>query len=101
GDKAPPSAAELKTFGLDKPQLVATFGAGSSRAVLAIGAKKDDATLYVRDLSKPLVFTVETSLLTDLKKTADDLRVKDVFDFKSFTALGLDITRSGSTVSFA
>ena len=44
--------------------------------------------------------TVDASLLNDLSKTADDLRVKDVFVFKPYTALGLELTRAGSTVSF-
>ena len=101
GDAAPPTPAELKTFGLVQPQLVATFGSGSARATLAIGGKKDDATLYARDLSKPLVFTVESSLLTDLKKAPGDLRVKDVFEFKSYNAVSFDITQGGKTFSFA
>lgn len=101
GDAAPPTDAQLKTFGLDKPQLLATFGAGANRATLAIGGKKDDATLYARDVAKPEVFTVEASLLTDLKKASGDFRVKDVFAFKSFTAETLEITRDGKTTAFA
>lgn len=101
GDRTPPTAAELKSFGLDTPQLVATFGAGSTQAKLAVGAKKDDATVYVRDLSRPLVFTTDASLLVDLKKSAADLRVKDIFAFKAYTARSLDITRAGSTFSMS
>ena len=101
GENAPPTAAELKKFGLDKPQLVATFGAGSTTAALAIGGKKDETSVYARDLSRPFVFTVEPNILTDLKKTASDLRVKDVFDFRSFNAVGLDVTRAGTTVSLS
>jgi hypothetical protein len=101
GESGPPSAADLKKFGFDRPQLLATFGAGSTTAALAIGAKKDDTAVYVRDLSKPLIFTVETSFLNDLKKGPADFRVKDVFEFKSFTAQSIDITRAGTTMSFA
>jgi hypothetical protein len=93
----PPTPADLKKFGLDKPQLVATFGAGSTRATLALGGKKDDATIYARDMSRPVIFSVEKSLLDDLKKKADDLRLKDVFAFRSFTVSGLDITYAGTT----
>ncbi|MEO8482528.1 MAG: DUF4340 domain-containing protein [Acidobacteriota bacterium] len=98
---AEPSAAQLKTYGLDAPQLIATVGAGSSKATLAIGAKKDESGLYARDLSRPIVFTVEPALLTDLTKKADDLRVKDVFQFKSFSANSLDITHGAAAVSYA
>ncbi len=97
---AEPSAAEMKTYGLDAPQLVATVGTGSSKATLAIGAKKDDANLYARDLSRPMVFTVEPALLADLTKKADDLRVKDVFQFKSHSATSLDITHGATVVAY-
>jgi hypothetical protein len=101
GDASAPTPADLKKFGLDRPQLVVTIGAGSNRASLAIGGKKEDGTLYARDLSKPLVYTIDATLLTDLDKKPEDLRVKDIFDFKPYTALGLDITHAGVTYSFA
>jgi hypothetical protein len=97
----PDGTAMLKTYGLDKPQLVATMAAGSTRATLAIGTAKEDGSLYARDLSRPMIFTVEKALLDDLKKNADDLRVKDVFEFRSFTATGLDVTGAGIAASFA
>ncbi|HYN09360.1 MAG TPA: DUF4340 domain-containing protein [Vicinamibacterales bacterium] len=92
--------ADLKKYGFDKPQAVATIGAGSTRATLAVGSKVDDTTLYARDLSRPMVFTVESSLLEELKRKPDDLRVKDVFEFRSFTALGVDFTYGGQTYTF-
>jgi hypothetical protein len=101
GETTPPSAAELRAFGLDNPRLVLHLGAGSTRASLAIGGTQDETSRYARDLSKPLVFTVDSALLADLAKSPDDLRVKDVFAFKPYTALGLDITRNGATMSFA
>jgi Domain of unknown function (DUF4340) len=101
GEQTPASPKDLKTYGLDQPQLVLTLGAGSNRASLALGAKKDDATIYARDLSRPLVFAVDTGLLTDASKTADDFRVKDVFQFKSFDAQSLDITRGTTTSAFS
>jgi hypothetical protein len=101
GDAAPPTTTELAKFGLDKPQLVVTIGAGSNRASMAIGGKKEDGTLYARDLSKPLVYTIDAAILADLDKKADDLRVKDVFEFKPFNALSVDITYGGTTYAFA
>ena len=92
--------ADLKKYGLDKPQAVATIGAGSTRASLAIGGKVDDSTVYTRDLSRPMVFTVESTLLEDLKRKPDDLRVKDVFAFRTFNALGVDLTFGGQTYTF-
>jgi hypothetical protein len=73
---------DLKTYGLDKPQAVATFGAGSNRATIAIGGKKDDTSVYARDLSRPMVFTLEQTILTDIKKKPEDVRLKDIFEFR-------------------
>ena len=92
--------ADLKKYGLDKPQAVSTIGAGSTRATLALGGKADDTSLYARDLSRPIVFTVDKSLLDDLKKNPDDLRVKDIFEFRTFNALGVDLTYGGQTYTF-
>lgn len=98
---APEGAKDLKKYGLDKPQAVATIGVGSTRASLAIGSKLEDGSLYARDLSRPIVFSVDATLLDDLKKKADAFRMKDLFEFRSFTALGLDVTRGGENFSFA
>ncbi|HEX5215869.1 MAG TPA: DUF4340 domain-containing protein [Vicinamibacterales bacterium] len=92
---------DLKTYGLDKPQATATFGAGSNRATLAIGAKKDDNAVYARDLSRPVVFTLEPSVLTDIKKKPEDVRLKDIFEFRTFTATGLDITHGATALTIA
>ena len=47
------------------------MGAGSTRATLAIGKADDSGNLYARDLSRPMVVTVEAALINDLKKKAD------------------------------
>ena len=91
---------ELKKYGLDKPQASATIGAGSTRATLVIGGKKDDSSLYARDLSRPMVFTVDAALLEELKKTPDDFRKKDLFEFRAFSALGVDVTIGGRSHTF-
>jgi len=100
GEAAEPTAAELRKFGLDRPQALVTVGAGSTRASLAIGGKKDDTGLYARDLSRPLVFTVPSTLLDDVKKTPDDVRLKDVFAFRPYSVTGVDATYGGKTWSF-
>jgi hypothetical protein len=94
------SPADLKAYGLDKPELVATIGAGSTRATLAIGGKYDDTSVYARDLSRPLIFTLDKAVLDDVKKKPDDLRIKDVFEFRTFTANAIDLTYGGVTYSF-
>jgi hypothetical protein len=89
---------DLKKYGLDKPQATATIGAGSARATLALGSKKEDGSLYARDLSRPAVFTVEGTLLDDLKKSADDYRRKELFEFRSFSAQHVEVTFAGQTL---
>jgi len=107
GSKTPPEApknfsdADYKAYGLDKPQVTATVGVGSTRAQLAIGGKFDETTVYARDLSRPtVVFTVEKGVLDDVKKKADDLRVKDVFEFRAYTAQSVELTYAGVTYAF-
>jgi len=94
-----PTPADLKKYGLDKPEATVSLSAGSSRATLAIGAKAPDGnTVYARDESKPAVVTIESSLIDDLKKGADDYRRKDLFEFRPFNATHIELTRNGQTI---
>jgi hypothetical protein len=97
---AEPSAADLRKYGLDAPRLVVTAGSGSSAASLAIGSERDESSAYARDLSRPIVFTVDAALLLDLQKSADDLRVKDIFDLNAFSAQSLEMTHGSTSVAF-
>jgi hypothetical protein len=93
------SPADLKKYGLDKPEATVNLGLGSAKATLLFGGKAADNTVYARDASKPSVVTVESSLLDDMKKSADDYRRKDVFEFRPFNATHIEITRNGQTVT--
>ena len=93
-------AAALKEYGLDKPEVTVHVGAGSSEAGLAIGKAAAEGTVYAKDLSRPMVFTVEKALADDLKKSPDDFRIKDLFDARSFNTTRLDITYKGQTLAF-
>jgi hypothetical protein len=85
--------ADLKTYGLDKPPVTINLTSGSSKATFEIGGKATDDTVYARDASKPMVFTVEKQLLDDVKKTADDYRRHDIFESRAFNVTHIDITR--------
>lgn len=94
-----PSPEDLKKYGLDKPEATVDLNAGSARATLQIGAKTPEGnTVYARDASKPAVVTIESSLLDDLKKGADDYRRKDLFEFRPFNATHIEMTRNGQTI---
>jgi len=95
------SPALLKEHGLDKPQVLVTIGAGSATAELAIGKKEDETHFFARDLSRPLIFSVDKTLVDELLKKADDFRVRDVFAYRSFTAQGIDVTSGGQTFTYA
>jgi hypothetical protein len=95
---AEPTAADLKTYGLDKPEATVNLNAGSARVTLVFGGKAESNTVYARDASKPAVVTVESTLLDDLKKGADDYRRKDLFEFRPYNVTHLELTRNGQTI---
>jgi hypothetical protein len=93
-------AANLAEYGLDKPAATVRVTSGSAQAGLAIGKSAGDGVVYAKDLSRPLVFTVESALFDELKKPAADFRVKDLFDGRSFNTTRVEVVRAGQTMTF-
>ena len=93
-------ADDSAAYGLDQPLATVIVGTGSSRATLLIGRSSDDTSIYARDLSRPTVFTVESSILDEIQKPAVDFRSKDLFGFRLFNAARFEITRDGETLAF-
>jgi hypothetical protein len=93
-------ANALKEYGLDRPAATVHVTSGSAQAGLAIGKSAGEGVVYAKDLSRPMVFTVESALADELKKPADDLRLKDLFDARSFNSTRVEIARAGQTVAF-
>lgn len=77
------NAADLAKYGLDKPSMTVTVGTGSAKATLVVGKTDKDQT-YAKDASRPMVFTVDSTLQTDLNKEFDDYRKKELFEFRPF-----------------
>lgn len=94
------SAVELESFGLAEPAISVALGAGSAAATLHVGDETPDGTRYARDASRPLVFTVDASLVTSLEREAAEYRRKALFAFRSFNATRLEIERPDGTVVF-
>ena len=92
-------APNLAEYGLDKPAATVRVTSGSAQAGLAIGKTAGDGVVYAKDLSRPLIFTVESALFDELKKPAGDFRVKDLFDSRSFNTTRLEIVRGGQTIA--
>jgi Domain of unknown function (DUF4340) len=93
-------AADLGTYGLDKPAATVRVGSGSSLATLLIGKNAESATVYAKDAARPAVFTIESTLVDDLKKDVSDYRLKDLFDARSFNTTRAEIARNGQTSTF-
>jgi Domain of unknown function (DUF4340) len=92
--------ADARKFGFDKPAAVVRMGTGSSQATLTIGGAAEEGTVYAKDHSRPAVFTVESSVLDELKKDPSEYRQKDLFDARSFNATRVEIVRGGQTHTF-
>jgi hypothetical protein len=91
---------DAKDYGLDKPSATVRVTSGSSQAGLAIGKSAGEGVVYAKDLSRPLVFTVEQALLDELTKPTDDFRIKDLFDARAFNTTRVEIVRNGQTTVF-
>src|SRR5205085_1286295 len=89
----PEDLKDLKTYGLDKPEVTATIGMGTSSVVLQLGSKADTVTLWAKDPARPAVFSISNGLAEELRKNASDLRRKEVFEFRPFNTTRFEITR--------
>jgi Domain of unknown function (DUF4340) len=94
-----PDDPDLKKYGLDKPTSTIVVGTGSSRATLTLG-KTENAVVFAKDASRPLIFTVAPTVKTDVFKELSELRRKDLFDSRSFTAARVEIRRGTETFTF-
>jgi hypothetical protein len=96
---APDPIGPPKQYGFDAPSATMTITTGSASATLSLG-KTENAVVFAKDASRPLVFTVAPTLRTDVIKDVGDFRRKDLFDFRSFTATRVEFARGGSTQAF-
>jgi hypothetical protein len=91
--------ADLGQYGLDRPSVSATVSSGSSRATLLLG-RATEGGFFAKDAARPVVFAVDEGLATELKKTVADLRRKDIFDARSFTANRIELRRGAESYTF-
>lgn len=96
---SPDDLKDLKKYGLDKPEASATLGIGNSHVTLEVGSKADTG-LWARDPSKPVIFSISNGVAEELRKTTFDLRRKELFAFRSFSATRFEITRGKDTRAF-
>jgi hypothetical protein len=91
------NATDLAKYGLDKPSATINVAMGSSRATLLLG-KTENAVVYAKDASRPMVFTVAPTLKTDVIKPVSEFRRKDLFDARAFTTTHIEFKRGNETI---
>ena len=89
--------ADLDAFGLAEAPVTATVALGSASAELRVGGEAPDGTVFARDASRDLVFTIDAALASDLERDAATYRQKDLFSFRPFNASRVSVSRGGVT----
>jgi hypothetical protein len=97
-EEAAPAA--LNQYGLADPAVSVTIAMGDSSAELAVGRSADDESVYARDTSSQVVVTIDSTLAEELRKPPEDYRRKDPFEFRTYNATRIELTRGDQTVAF-
>lgn len=91
---------DLEPFGLGDPAFSVAVSAGSSTATLHVGGETPDGDYFARDAARPIVFTVDASLVTSLERDASEYRRKAMFAFRSYNATRLEVERGAGAAVF-
>jgi hypothetical protein len=86
-------------YGFDTPTATMTLKVGGESHTVTLG-KIDNAVVFAKDSSRPLVYMVAPTLQSDVVKEVDEFRRKDLFDFRSFTATRVEFVRGDQTQAF-
>jgi hypothetical protein len=89
---------DLAKYGLTKPTGTITVKTGSSSATLTLGST-ENALLFAKDSSRPLVFTLAPIIKEDVLRSVADFRRKDLFDARAFTATKAEFKRGAETIT--
>ena len=92
-----PDGKDLAKYGLTKPTGTIVVNTGSSNASLILGST-ENALLFAKDSSRPLVFTIAPVLKDDVIRSVAEFRRKDLFDSRAFTATKAEIKRGAETI---
>ena len=96
----PEDLKDLKPYGLDRAEVVATIATGASATRLELGGPAEAGSVWARDPSRAAVFSVSEGVADELRKKPEDLRRKEVFDFRPFNTTRFEITRGRDTRAF-
>ncbi len=90
----------VNQYGFDAPALTVTVGSGDTHTSLLISGKGIEGTRYAKDSSRPDVFTVGESFVKDMQKDVAELRKKDLFEARPFSANRMEVRRGSTTLVF-
>jgi hypothetical protein len=94
------SPSELRQYGLQPPTEVLTLTTSQGVLKKLMIGGETGAQYYAKDEARTPVFTVDSSVVSSLKKNAFDLREKKVSEFESWNVKRAEI-RSGDGRTFA
>ena len=94
------SPNDLEPYGLSDPNARVMTRTGSSTATLIVGKEAPDGSRYAQDGSRELVFTIDAALAGDLERDPSEYRRKDLFSFRPFNAIRLEVELAEGTVAF-
>jgi hypothetical protein len=94
------NAEKPAEYGFDQPAVSVELGTGSSKAVLYIGKEAGEGVVHAKDQSRPIVFTIDAALSTDLAKDPAEFRQRDLFDARAFNSNRIEIVRGDQTIAF-
>lgn len=85
------------SYGFGSPALTVKLTGPESTQTLVLGRKdeKNSGRYYAENSELAPIFTLNSSLLTDLEKQPSDLRDKDLFSFSSLDAKSVEIETPG------
>lgn len=93
-------AKDYAQYGLEPPAATVRVASGSAQSTLVIGGSAGEGSVFARALPRADVFTIDASLLDDIRKEPSEYRQKDLFDARGFNATRLEITRAGQTTAY-
>lgn len=93
-------AEELKSYGLDKPDVVVTLWLGKDKAkkLLKIGDAKDPNRYYAKDEARDPIFTVDSTFVAALRKDLFDLRDKKIVRFPRSRINKIELVYADSSI---
>ena len=91
---------EIEPFGLANPGMTVTVDAGNSKHALLVGTEGPDGTVFGRDESRDVIFTIDAALVDDLNREPSAYRKQELFDFQPFNATAISVLRDGTETNF-